>query len=161
MAIIQLQPPFEQITGELGKKGIVHRQKHYRDASGKILFVARQEAYAVTNPRNYKKMPPQGAELDNITVFKRANDLTTLILHSADYTTEELQAMSSEERARIMEFRSLLDDFKRRYAAQRSKPDPEAPMDKRTHRRKQYVTLNTFIRALLIHRINSSPSTPQ
>lgn len=76
MAILNLQPPFDNITGTLEKRGIIHRQKHYKDDDGRILFIGKQEAYAVRNPRDYRKNPPQGEELRNINLFRQANSLT-------------------------------------------------------------------------------------
>ena len=157
MAIINLQPPFDQISGTLEKRGIVHRKKHYRDDNGKVLFIGKQEAYSVKHPRDYGTNPPQGAELQNITVFKQANDLTAAILHSADYTGQDLELMTQEESTRILSLQSRLADYKRRFIAQSKRPDPQAPVNPRTHRRKQYVTLNTFIRAMLIQEIKQQP----
>ncbi len=161
MAILNLQPPFDNITGTLEKRGIIHRQKHYKDDDGRILFIGKQEAYAVRNPRDYRKNPPQGEELRNINLFRQANSLTTRILRSADYTAEDLAQLPETDRTIIESLQSRVAEYKKRYKAQARKPDSQAPIDRRTHRRKQYVTLNTFIRAMLIQELKSRPGQSQ
>ncbi|MBP5476098.1 MAG: hypothetical protein J6Y00_00210 [Paludibacteraceae bacterium] len=155
MAIVNLEVPFAEVHGTLARKGIVHRKKKYRDENGKVIFEGRQEAYSVRHPRNYKKKPPQGDELRNIDLFREANRLTTAILHAGAYTEEEVSAMSARKRKKIMELRSRYDAYKARFAKQVRRPDPQAPIDPKTRRRKQYRTLNTFIRALIYHALKA------
>ena len=71
--------------------------------------------------------------------------------HARAYTEEEVSAMSARKRKKIMELRSRYDAYKARFAKQVRRPDPQAPIDPDTHRRKQYRTLNTFIRALIYY----------
>ena len=100
-------------------------------------------------PRDYKKNPPQGEELRNINIFREAKRLTTAILHAANYTDDELRAMPEERRTQIEELRTRYAAYKSRFKKQVRKPDPHAPLDPHTTKRKQYRTLNTFIRALI------------
>ena len=64
MAKVNLTHPFAEIHGSIGKDKIINRQKKYRDERGRVIHEGIQEAYAVKHPRDYKKNPPQGEELD-------------------------------------------------------------------------------------------------
>lgn len=150
MAQVKLETPFAEIHGSLQKHGIISRQKKYKDERGNVIFEGTQEAYSVRNPRDYKTNPPQGNELRNIEIFREANRLTTEIMHAARYDDADLQAMPDEQRTHIEQLRNQYADYKTRFLKQTQKPDPQAPIDRQTNRPKQYRTLNTFIRALLI-----------
>ena len=161
MAKIQLTSAFKQVRGKLNKKdSLIYRQKEYRAANGAVLNRGAQESYRVLNPRDYKKNPPKGAELRNINVFAEASRLTTLIIRSGKLTGEELSAMSPEEREQTMQYRAQLLHYTDRFMAQLKKPDPQAPVLPKTDpaynpnvtkvQRRQYRTLNTFIRAMII-----------
>ena len=156
MAIVNLEVPFAEIHGTLVRNGIIHRQKKYKDDNGKVIFEGRQEAYAVRHPRDYKKNPPQGEELRNINTFREANRLTTELIH-LDHELKAAQSSDNPEAAtqailqdpETAEKANLLQNYKYRFKKQVRKPDPHAPIDPTTHKRKQYRTLNTFIRALI------------
>lgn len=156
MAIVNLEVPFAEVHGTLVKQGIIHRQKKYKDDNGKVIFEGRQEAYAVRHPRDYKKNPPQGEELRNINIFREANRLTTELIH-LDQEQEVAQATDNSDAAiqailqdpQKQERAALLADYKSRFKKQVRKPDPQAPIDPNTRKRKRYRTLNTFIRALI------------
>ena len=161
MARIQLTSAFNQVRGKLNRRdSLIFRQKEYRAENGKVLNRGSQESYQVLNPRDYEKNPPKGAELRNINTFAEASRLTTLIIRSGKLTGEELSAMSPEERERTMQYRAQLLQFTDRFMAQLKKPDPQAPVLPKTDpafnpnaikiQRRQYRTLNTFIRAMLI-----------
>ena len=156
MAIVNLEVPFAEVHGTLVKQGIIHRQKKYKDDNGKVIFEGRQEAYAVRHPRDYKKNPPQGEELRNINIFREANRITTELIH-LDQELKAAQASDNPETA----IQAILQDpttaakaeqlriYKSRFKKQVKRPDPQAPIDPHTHKRKQYKTLNTFIRAII------------
>ncbi len=156
MTIVNLEVPFAEVHGTLVKQGIIHRQKKYKDDNGKVIFEGRQEAYAVRHPRDYKKNPPQGEELRNINIFREANRLTTELIH-LDNKMKTAQASDNSEAAR----QAILQDpttaakaeqlqiYKSRFKKQIKRPDPQAPIDPNTRKRKQYRTLNTIIRALI------------
>ena len=161
MAKVQLSSLAEEIRGKFNKLSVtVMRKKKYRAENGAVLSEGSQEAYDVVNPRNYKKNPPKGAELRNITSFGNASRQTTLIIRAAKYTDEELAAMSDSEREQTLAYRTQYQQFKARFLAQLKKPDPEAPVLPKTDpaynhnstkiQRRQYRTLNTFIRAILL-----------
>ena len=156
MAIVNLEVPFAEVHGTLVKQGIIHRQKKYKDDNGKVIFEGRQEAYAVRHHRDYKKNPPQGEELRNINIFREANRLTTELIR-LDHELKAAQASYNPEAAiqTILQDPTkaaqalTLNDYKSRFKKQVRKPDPHAPIDPNTRKRKQYRTLNTFIRALI------------
>jgi hypothetical protein len=72
MAKITLNQPIAEIHGALSKRSnIVNRQKKYR-INGRVIHEGKQEAYAIVNPRDWKKTPAQGAELANQTAWQEA-----------------------------------------------------------------------------------------
>ena len=160
MSQISLMPPFEGISGKFGKNVII-RQKKFRAPNGKVLFKGAKESYPLTNPRDYSKNPPQGAELANINLFGDISRLAAQIINSASYTPDELAAMTEEEYNDVMNLQAQLADFQQRYVAQYKRPDPEAPFDNTPNpnstvkRRKTYKTLRTFIQAILRERLKT------
>lgn len=166
MAKVTLNPLAKNISGKLsGREGTIMRQKKYRASNGAVLNTAAQEAYAVLNPRDYKKKPPKGAELRNINAFAEASRLTTLLIRSGKYTQTELDAMPANQRVYQLELREQLAAFEERFIAQRTTPDPQAPLLPQTdpqynhhsakEQRRQYLTLNTFIRAMILQSLKS------
>lgn len=74
MAKIEYIDPIASILGRLSKKdktSTIQRRKHYRDEQGRIIAEGRNESYC-REPRDYKKHPPRGEELRNITLFQQA-----------------------------------------------------------------------------------------
>ena len=166
MAKVKLNVAFDQARGKLNKRdNTILRQKKYRADNGKVINYGAQEAYEVRNPRDYEKNPPQGAELENINSFGQASRLTTLLIQAGKFTDEELAAMPDELREQTEELRRQLAAFKKRFNAQLVKPDPYAPILPKTDlqynpnsakiQRRQYRTLNTFIRAMLKQSLRS------
>ena len=166
MAKIELHSAFKNINGKLNKRdNTIYRQKKYRSESGKVINYGAQEAYEVLCPRDYRKNPPKGAELHNITSFAEASRLTTQIIQAGKISDEELAAMPDELRAEAEDLRQQLAAFKARFIAQLTTPDPQAPVLKKTDKqynpnshkvqRRQYRTLNTFIRAMLLQSLKS------
>ena len=177
MAILNLEPPIRDIHGAFAQKGIINRQKKYRDDSGRVIFEGKQEAYAVRRPRDFKKDPPKGEELKHQNRWKEACHRTSQILQAGqpksvkgtsqdpDLTPDERQSIAEVERvikaaSHIPDYYTqedalqLYNDFKTRYEKQlpnvRGKhPDPQAPIDKTTGAPKRYLQLPAFIRAML------------
>ena len=91
--------------------------------------------------------------------FAQASRLTTVLIQAGKFTNEELAAMPDELRQQTEELRRQLATFKARFNAQLVTPDPQAPILPKTDpqynpnsskiQRRQYRTLNTFIRAML------------
>ena len=161
MAKIELTSTFGNISGKLNKRDkIVYRQKKYRAESGAVISTASNEAYEVVNPRDYKKQPPKGAELENIRSFSEASRLTTLLIRAGKYSEDELAALPENERQQTLSYRAQLEHYKARFMAQLKKPDPHAPVLSKTDpqynqnssqiQRRQYRSLNAFIRAMIM-----------
>ena len=115
-----------------------------------------QESYAVRNPRDYKKNPPKGAELEHINLFRQACLMTKEIL-DAEKPEETSAGTVFPSRPKYLtkeEALTLLTDYRKRYKAQLpstrgTRPDPQAPIDKNTHAPKRYFRLDNFIRSMV------------
>ncbi len=176
MALTTLSGPFEEIHGKLSKTDkIINRRKKYRNERGRVIFEGKQEAYAVKNPRNYKKNPPKGAELANFNRWtetcRRASQI--LFIARLDKAPAEQQQLliEREQAARrisnipdyytLDEARTLLADFRARYQAQLpntrgSHPDPQAPINPLKGTGKRYAQFISFLRAILYTQLNSA-----
>ncbi|MBO4689427.1 MAG: hypothetical protein J5621_00985 [Paludibacteraceae bacterium] len=156
MSQVEFYSPVKSMSGKLEKgSDIVMRKKKYRAPNGAVLKVGVQESYKIVNPRDYKKNPPKGKELENITIFTDTKRLSSEIIRAGKLTDDELAAMPQEQRTHILDLRKQLEDFRRRFYAQFKRPDPEAPFQKKPEpgssvlRRKQYSKLDNFIQAIL------------
>ena len=156
MSQIEFYTPVKNMHGEFEKGSkIVMRQKKYRAPNGAVLKEGVQESYKIVNPRDYKKNPPQGAELANITSFAESKRISSEIINSEKITDDELAAMTLEQREHVRELRQQLDNYRKRFYAQFKKPDPEAPLEKKPRPgsmkllRKQYAKLDNFIQAII------------
>lgn len=164
MSKASFQPPFDKLIGKYGQKTII-RQKIYRHEDGTIIAEGVKEAYPLENPRDYKRKPPKGEELANINLFGNISHQTALIINSALYTEEQLNALPEGQRLIIIQRREQLANFKERFVAQTKTPDREAPIDKNSlatnlPRRKKYKTLRTFIQAILRERAKNQSTQP-
>ena len=170
MALVILESPVAELHGALERKGIINRQKKYRDERGRIIHEGRQEAYKVKNQRDWKKTPAKGAELAHHNRWREACLRTTQILQSAQpdgltdqqrfhrqfnhipdfYTPEEAQALYAHYHERYLAqlpgstYRPSSDA-----PARRTKPDSQAPIDPVTKSPKRYAQFPNFIRAML------------
>ena len=156
MSQIEFYDPVKTIRGKFEKDSkIIMRRKMYRAVTGAVLKEGVQESYVIVNPRDYEKNPPKGAELANINLFSESKRLASEIINSEKVTDDELAAMTSDERAQVIELRNQLDNYRKRFYAQFKRPDPEAPLEKKPDpnstklRRKQYVKLDNFIQAII------------
>ena len=167
MANVNYNLIFNGASGKLNKKdNTVLRQKKYRNEDGAVTGLAKPEGYAVLFPRDFKKKPQKGAELQNVQTFKQASTLTTLILKAGRMTEAEIAALPESQRAQTEDLRAQYLQFKARFDAQLKTPDPEAPILKPTDpdynrnstkiQRKQYKVFNNFIRAMLIQSLKSN-----
>lgn len=164
MARIILEHPVREIHGAFTRKGIVNRQKKYRDESGRVIFEGRQEAYAIKHPRDFDKTPATGAELAHHNRWREACHRTTQILQSAqtggmtDQQRFHRQFNNIPDYYTQKEAFALYSDFKARFQAQlpntRGKhPDPQAPIDPKTGNGKRYSQLPSFIRAMIYNEL--------
>ncbi len=122
--------PIASMTGRLSRKGarqVILRRKMYRDEYGNVLFEGNSESYIVKHPRDFDKKPLTPGERKNVETFQQA------------YTQFQLDKQNPERMAY----------WTARYKAQLLKPDPDAPVDKRTGERRIYARLDNFIRAMI------------
>ena len=127
-----------------------------------------QESSAVRNPRDYKKNPPKGAELEHINLFRQACLISLKIL-DAEKPEETSVVSVFPPRPKYLtkeEALTLLTDYRKRYKAQLpstrgTRPDPQAPIDKTTHTPKRYFRLDNFIRSMVYQSLKSEQSAQQ
>lgn len=114
------------LTGKLNKKDkTVFRQKHTRDANGAIIASMKPEAYAVQNPRDWKKKPAKGAEKARQERWAEVCARTKTILDDP------------QQRAQ----------WEERWRAQLKKGEQDAPIDPRTNKPKIYIKFDCYVRA--------------
>ena len=143
MAKVIYQDPVQEIRGTLTKDGTIHRRKYYRDANGKIVGASKHEAYQILHPRDWKKKPATGMELENQLRFKTASAEVKRILMIAkpekypDFTP-------------TLEDLTTLKYWQKRFKAQLKRPENAAPIDPETGRHKTYIRFDAFIRTCLL-----------
>ena len=184
MARVILSEPVLEIHGAFTRKGIINRQKKYRDESGRVICEGCQEAYVIKHPRDWKLNPAKGAELAHHNRWREACLRTTQILQSAQpdgltqqqlfhkqinhipdfYTLEEAQTLYTHYRERYLAqlpgstYRPVPDPANptAQAPARRTKPDPQAPLDPVTRTPKRYAQFPNFIRAMLYLELKSA-----
>ena len=166
MAHITLDHPVREIHGAYTPKGIVNRQKKFRDENGRIISEGRQEAYTVTNPRDWKKNPAQGAELEHQNRWREACHRTSQIIQAAQTQGPDEKQQLHRTINNIPDYYtpeeaiSLYNSYKERFNAQLpdsdgKHPDPQAPIDTNTKKEKRYTLLPAFIRAMIYNQLKS------
>ena len=140
MAKTILDPTLDSLHGKLSKNSnIIFRRKTPQVSSKRAISYGPQEAYVVTKPRDWKKNPPCGAELEKINRFREACRLT-----SEQLNNPETRAVWEQR------FNNQL-----RYA------EPDAPQDPSTGRRKVYTQLWAYTRAKILRQLqNDAQNTP-
>ena len=133
MAHVNYLDPVRDIRGTFQRGGIINRRKQYCDDKGRIVNESAPEAYAVRHPRDWKKNPATAKELENQNRFKAASAEAYRILHAV--TPEDL---------------ALLSYWQTRFRKQLRRPEPDAPFDPQTGKRKRYSRLDAFIRTCLM-----------
>lgn len=177
MARMILEHPVREIHGAFTRKGIINRQKKYRDESGRVIFEGHQEAYVVKHPRDWEKTPATGAELAHHNRWREACLRTTQILQSAQPDGLTQQQIFHKQLYKIPDFytleeaRNLYANYHERFRAQlpgttyhptpdaparRTKPDPQAPIDPITGSHKRYAQFPNFIRAMIYLELKSA-----
>ncbi len=136
MAKTIFEKPVRELHGAFTKGGFISRRKTYRDSKGRILGMSEPETYKIENPRDWKKNPATGKELEHQLRFKQASAETFRILHPS--TPEEL---------------ATLQMWQSRFEAQLNKPEPDAPVNPKTGKRKQYFRLDAFIRTCILRQL--------
>ena len=143
MAEVVYQNPVKEIRGTLTKNGPIHRRKYYRDDNGKIIGASKPEAYQILYPRNWKKKPATGKELEHQRHFTAACAETKRILMAAKPEKYPGYTPTPEEL-------TTLQYWQNRFNAQLQKPEPEAPIDPETGKNKTYHRFDAFIRTCLL-----------
>lgn len=134
MSHLSLEVPFDTMRGKLGQNSkIVFRRKRVHNENGYPIYDCKQEAYVVSKPRDRKKNPPVGDELAHLNLFREACRLTSVQLNSPEtrYVWEQ------------------------RFRAQLKYPEPDAPIDDRTGRRKIYGQLWAYTRAKILRQLKN------
>lgn len=134
MAKFDLTSLFEKLSGKLNKKDeVIYRKTRRYDSRGRIVLEGKH-AYTLVDKRDFKKKPPRGDEKHNMELMARAQQLTSQLL-SSDSTD--------------------LTQLRERYEQQlhKGKPDPEAPVLKKTGRQKVYTQFDRFVYALIYSRL--------
>ncbi len=134
MAKFSLTSIFEDLIGKLNRKDkIIYRRTRRYDAQGRLVL-EEKHAYTQVDQRNFKKKPPRGAEKQNMEIMAEAQRLTNQYLSSESSELAELR-----ER-----FDKQLDT---------GKPDPDAPILKKTGKQKIYTQFDRFVYALIYARL--------
>lgn len=109
----------------------IHRQKHFRDARGRIIGCATPEVYKVTKPRNWKQKPAVGEELSNQKLWGKACYLSAKALE----TDEGVEYWQKRFEAQL-------------YSTRGSKPDPFASVLP-NGTKKRYARFDAFVRGII------------
>ena len=147
MAKVNYLDPVREIRGTFQKGGIINRRKQYRDEKGRIVNESAPEAYALRHPRDWKKNPATGRELECQNRFKAASAETQRILLAAKpeaYAAAHNGSLPSEEDLATLRY------WQSRFQKQLRRPEPDAPIDPKTGKRKRYSRLDAFIRTCLM-----------
>ena len=132
MSQVTFIAPVDEMTGKYGEKTIL-RKKKFRAPNGKVLFEGPTESYPITNPRNYKKNPPKGAEKQRLDNWANA----------CQRAKEELKD------------ETLAAAWRKRFEAQLKQPEANAPLDPNTHKPKVYTRFDCYVRAAIFRELSA------
>ena len=147
MAQVNYLDPVRDIRGTFQRGGIINRRKAYRDDKGRIVNESAPEAYAVRHPRDWKKNPATGKELECQNRFRAASAETKRILLAADseaYAAAHNGTLPSDEDLATLHY------WQNRFRKQLRRAEQDAPIDPSTGKRKRYSRLDAFIRSCLM-----------
>ena len=126
MAEVTFIAPVAKIEGKLNKKDkTVFRKKVARDHQGRVIAEMKQEVYVVQHPRDWKKKPAKGAE-------KAKQD------RWAEACAKTKQILDDPEQRALWE---------QRWLAQLNKAEQDAPIDRKTGKRKIYIKFDCYVRS--------------
>ena len=145
MAKIIYSSGIDLTTGALDSQHkLITRQKHLHGPNGMLTKECEPEIYLQRRKRNYRKDPPQGAELAHLQHFGEAAKRTTALIYAYKFP----DTASDEQRA-------LLDQYRLRFESQlKGAPDPQAPIGK-DGKQKYYFRFDNFIRAMIYQELKS------
>ena len=135
MAKIDFTPGIDRAQGALSKGGLITRQKIYRDKRGRVIAYGKQEGYYIANPRNFKRHPMVGKELEYHNFWREV----------CAQTKEELTNPATRGQWELRFEAQLWNN-------QGSQPDPDAPVNPATGAPKRYSQLYAFVRAMIYQR---------
>lgn len=134
MAKFSLTSLFERLTGKLNRKDeIIYRSTRRYDARGRVVLDDKH-AYTQVDKRNFKKKPPRGSEKQNMDIMAEAQRLTNQYL--------------SDDSTDLTKLRTRFD---KQLAT--GKPDPDAPVLKKTGKQKIYTQFDRFVYTLIYNRL--------
>ena len=127
--------PVDSIRGKLHKRDkTILRRKVARDAQGRVIAEMAQEAYVISNPRDWKKKPATGAEKANMDNWKAACQRA-----KAELQDDALRAA-----------------WQQRWEVQLRHPESNAPIDPKTNRPKVYIRFDCYVRAVIFRELSSN-----
>ena len=145
-----------EMHGAYTKDGTIHRRKTFRDSNGKVKGLGVNESYKIMNPRDWKKKPATGKELEHQLHFQQACAETKRILLAAKLEAYAAAHPDTSPAAPTAEDLATLRYWQDRFNAQLKKGEPEAPIDPNTHKRKIYLRLDAFIRTCLLREMKQN-----
>lgn len=151
MATSNLEFPISELHGAIEKHGVVSRRKHYRAPNGKIIMKGKKEMYKIANPRDFDKTPQSASEQRNHAIFREASLYANAIANAAKTETNPSPELLTEVQTWQQRFEAQLPGIRG------NKPDPEAPIDPTTGKRKRYVQFPAFIRAMKYVQLKAQP----
>lgn len=138
MAKVSFTPGIDAATGALSKHGLITRQKTFRDARGRIISYGKQEGYYIAHPRDFKRNPMQGKELEHHNLWREVCRQA-----KTELANPELRSKWEER------FYAQLPSTKG------SAPDQMAPLNPTTGTLKRYVQLYAFTRAMIYQELKA------
>ena len=143
MARTRYNNAIEELHGATSP-GRIHRQKRFKDASGRFTGFAEPETYDVTRPRDWSQTPARKNELKNQKMWGKACYLTSKELD----TPERLDYWMKRFEAQLPRTRG-------------SKPDPFASYVSKTKTRKRYIRFDAFVRAIIRNQLTALKRKPK
>lgn len=135
MAETILEPTIESLHGKLSKNSnVIFRRKTPHVTGKRAIPLGPQEAYVVTKPRDWKKNPPRGAELEKINRFREACRLTS-------------EQLGNPETRAVWE---------QRFNDQLHRAEPDADCNPHTGQRKVYTQLWAYTRAKILRQLQNN-----
>lgn len=137
MAKFGLASLFEALAGKLNRKDdIIYRKTRRYDSRGRVVLDD-EHAYMQVDKRDFKKKPPRGDEKRNMDIMAQAQARTN--------------AMFAAQDPELADFRTRFD-----HQLSTGKPDPEAPVLKKTGRQKVYTQFDRFVYAVIYNRLRQN-----
>ena len=156
MAQTEYNDHVREMHGAYTKEGTIHRRKTFRDSDGRIKGQGVNESYKIMNPRDWKKKPATGKELEHQQHFQQASAETKRILLASK---PEVYAAAHNGAMPTAEDLATLQYWQDRFEAQLKKGEPEAPIDPNTRKHKIYLRFDAFIRTCLLRKLKAANQT--